>query len=101
MKKRDKSKRRSMNLIEDVVFKRKENKSFEILNEITKDKLESAIRKVFSSQPPIDSHWHDDMLAMQPKIPTESFRFDILDLSKNREVATKEPAKGPKLKLIL
>ena len=94
MKKRDKSKRYSMNLIKDVVFKRKENKSYKILYEVTKYKLEQVIREVYSSYTPINSHWHDDMLAMQPKTPTESFRFEILDLSKKREVGTEEPAKA-------
>lgn len=103
MKKRDKSKRYVMNLPLEVMPKRKQK----FLYNITKKELEKAIRDVFktewksASMPPINSHWHDVMPAMQPKTPTESFRFEILDLSNKREVGTEEPAKGPKLKLIL
>lgn len=98
MKKRDKTKRYIMSLPKEIMPRRKKK---EIYPAFTKAVLEATIREVFNRTPPMQSHWHDDMLAFQPKTPTESFRYEILDLSKKREVGTEEPAKGPKLKLTL
>lgn len=111
MKKRDKSKRYVMNLPLEVMPKRKQK----FLYNITKKELDKAIRDIFktewksTSMPPINSHWHEDMLAMQPKTPTESFRFEILDLSdpmydeteqiNSSLLKEQEVIKGPKKKL--
>ena len=98
MKKRDKTKAYKMNLPKEIMPRRKKK---EMYPAFTKAVLEATTREVFNRMPPTQSHWHDDMLAMQPKTPTESFRFEILDLSEKREVEIEEPTKGLKLKLTL
>lgn len=98
MKKRDKTKAYKMDLPKEIMPRRKKR---EMYPAFTKAVLEATIREVFNRTALMKSHWNDDMLAMHPKTPTESFRFEILDLSEKREVGIEEPAKGPKLKLTL
>lgn len=88
MKKRDKSKRYVMNLLLEVMPKRKQK----FLYNITKKELDKAIRDVFktewksTSMPPINSHWHDKSLDVsRPLTPSESFRMEIMDLSDPRK----------------
>ena len=98
MKKRDNTKAYKMSLPKEIMPRRKKK---EMYPAFTKAVLDKVIREVFASAPPMSSNWHDQWIAMQPKTPTESFRFEIMDLSKSREVEQEEPAKGPKLKLTL
>jgi hypothetical protein len=98
MKKRDKTKAYKMGLPLEIMPRRKKKVLYPAL---TKAVLDAVIKEVFASAPPMNSNWHDQWIAMQPKTPTESFRFEIMDLSEKREVEQEEPAKGPKLKLTL
>jgi hypothetical protein len=98
MKKRDKSKAYKMGLPPEIMPRRKQKYPYPGL---TKEKLKATIREVLTSVPPLHSNWHDQCIVMQPKTPTESFRFEIMDLGSEREVGRSELAKGPKLKLTL
>jgi hypothetical protein len=98
MKKRDKTKAYKMSLPKEIMPRRKQK---EMYPAFTKAVLEATIREVFASAPPMNSNWHDAWISSQPKTPTESFRFEILDIGSKREVGKEELAKGPKLKLTL
>jgi hypothetical protein len=90
MKKRDKTK----------VYKINIDKKIESENELNKE-----ITEVSSPNIKIPSMFYDDYddydyFLEKQKTPTESFRFEIIDLSDKREVE-QEVEKGVKLKLIL
>jgi hypothetical protein len=98
MKKRDKTKAYKMDIPKEVMPRRKQKYAYPSL---TEEKLDAAIKEVFASAPPINYNWHAQWIAMQPKTPTESFGFVIMDLGSKLEVGKEELAKGPKLKLTL
>lgn len=87
MKKRDKTKAYKMKGVPQLMPKR--NKKV-IYPSLTKEKIKKEFEKIFI---------HGEYLT--PLTPTESFRFEIIDLGSNQKVATKSSVKGPKIKIRL